>query len=190
MEEKIKEGYVRVSEVVGQWNDYGNIPKHILESAAIRGSYVHSAIKMHINEDCTLPLNPEYEPYYQSYLRFRDSTNLEIIQSEKRYYSDVLGLTGEIDAIVVTPWSTQPMILDWKTSLNESPANWRLQGGLYRIIAEENGITNLSTNIMFIKLDKFGDSPSLHMYEYDEDLEDFCYSSVVTYFARKRYGSK
>ena len=188
--EKIREGYTRVSEIVGQWNSYGSVPKYIMEEAALRGQYVHAAIKMHIDQGCTFPLDSEMDKYYQSYIRWREHTNLVSIQNERRYYSDNLMLTGEIDALVVTPESSCPMILDWKTSFKEVPENWILQGALYRMIAEENGLTNLSKNMLFIRLDKFGLFPDVHMYVYDDELELYCQASIMTFYARKKYSSK
>ena len=188
--EEIKEGYTRVSEIIAQWGGYEGVPKDILERKAQIGSYVHAAIEMHINIDCAFPMDPEADAYYQSYLKWRESTHLVSIESERRYYSDAMKITGQVDALAILQGSTDRVLIDWKTSYHEMKCNWQLQGAFYWMLAFDNGVTNLSHDMMFVKLNKNGDLPDVYTYKFDMDLKQACMNALGTYRYREPFMKK
>lgn len=83
---------------------------------AERGTLVHSACAAHINGAYVPPLNPEHQPYFDSFRRWADMAVDKVVFSEERLSDPVLGFTGKPDAVVVVRGEKGLTLADWKTS--------------------------------------------------------------------------
>jgi hypothetical protein len=185
--EKIKEGYTRISEILSQWDKYGMVAADILEHKKDVGSYVHSAIHTHISTGMSLPLDRESEGYYQSYLKWQEESHPKFLVSERRFYNDSLMITGGIDAIATISGEQKPMIIDWKTSSSEMQCDWRLQGAFYWMLAHDSLEFDISEKIMFLRLNRYGELPKVHMYEFNKEIGQVCIAALTTFRYREKF---
>jgi len=177
--EDIKPGYTRVSEILSQWDRFGHIDKEVLQRKAQIGTNVHKAIEDHHNDMCPI-LEKAEEGYFESYKKWFESTNPQILNLEKRFYSDSMMITGQVDAIIRFPHSEDSILVDFKTSASESPKIWPLQAGFYRMLAEENNLV-LSDRLIFLRLKRDGQAAHVHEYVYSKSLHRICISALVCY---------
>lgn len=177
--EEIKEGYTRVSSILQQWDTFGHIDKEVLARKAALGTRVHEAIDDH-HEGIYTPLEYAEAGYFDSYCKWEEEVKPKIIHNEARYYCDKLMITGQVDAIIEMPGDKLPVLVDYKTSANESPKMWPLQACYYYYLAKENGV-ELSTRLIFLKLDRAGDFPKVCEYRYSKKLWEVCLSAWTTY---------
>lgn len=193
----IKEGYTRVSDILGQWSREAEdengraivakkmsgsnqwIDIQVLDNKAEIGTCVHDAIKNHIDGVFT-PLNGVSESYFDSYLAWEKAANFKLVNREERYYCDKLMITGQVDAIITLPGDELPCIVDFKTSANESPKIWPLQASFYHYLAEESGL-KLSNRMLFIQLSKKGFIPKVYEYTFSKDFWNVCMSAWTCY---------
>lgn len=185
---EIKKGYTRVSEILAQWNSYSHIEPEVLKKAADRGRMVHEAIEANLN-GYPLPLGVKEAFYLLSFVKWKETGRKEFCHSETRFYCDKLMITGCIDGLIKFPGSDNLVIIDYKTTAAENPKLWPLQGAFYRYLAEANGY-ELSTRMIFIKLDKQGEMPKLFEYTYDSKMLNICMAALTTYRYMKSDGHK
>jgi hypothetical protein len=178
----IKPGYTRVSEILSQWDRFGNIDPEVLKRKAALGIYVHEAIHAD-NEGIYAPLSEKAEPYFESYLKWKKLMKPSYIWMEKRFYDDTWMITGQIDGLLKTDIGS--MIIDFKTSASASPKYWILQAGFYHMLYSQIPVNQtqdyLCSNVIFLQLDKYGDMPQVHKFEITRDVIDTCKSCVRTY---------
>lgn len=175
----IKPGYIRVSEILSQWDTFGKIDKEVLEKKAALGSAVHEAIKAE-QSNIFVPLQDNEQGYFQSFLKWKEESKCVFIQNELRLYCEGLKITGCIDALVSFPKSSKLTLIDYKTSAAENGKMWRLQGGFYHYLAIKAGF-NLDERMLFIKLDKNGNSPKIYEYFFSHDLLNMCMAAYTTF---------
>lgn len=189
-EEKIKDGYTRVSDIVGQWGKLIGIPEEVLERKRRIGVEVHNAISFNIDNGCHLPIADDSKPYYESYLRWRDTQSifLEKIQNTPRYYDNALMITGQPDALIKLQTNTDPILLDWKCTFSEMPFEWELQGSFYWMLVHDAEISRLSRDVVFIKLDRDGMDPKVYTYSVTQNILAECMASLTTYRRLERFG--
>jgi PD-(D/E)XK nuclease superfamily len=156
------EGYTRVTDVLEPFSGLQNVPAHILNKAAVRGTYVHDRIDAIVNGmGFRGPLAPEWEGYVTSFLKWNsDPTGFH---KPLRFFCDELKITGECDAIY-----GESVLIDFKTSAQESKS-WKLQTSAYAYLARKAGYAVNMTWV--IHLNKDGDLPNV--YKYEEDFETF-----------------
>jgi hypothetical protein len=87
-----------VTQVLAPLTDYSGVPADVLETARIRGQWVHDAIHRH----CRGVLEPDalgadVRPYFDQYLRFMDESGFVPIASEVRVASKKYGYAGTLD---------------------------------------------------------------------------------------------
>ena len=177
--EDIKPGYTRISSILAQWDKFGHIDKAVLENKAALGTRVHDAIK-NVHSGIYTPLDDAANGYFESFLKWQKETKIEIVSSEERFYCDKLMITGQVDALAAIPGEEKFVLIDFKTSAQESPKMWPLQGGFYYYLASLSGKT-LSTRILFVKLDKMGNLPSIYEYEFTKSLWNVCIAAWTCY---------
>lgn len=156
--EDIKLGYARVSDVLDPLSGYGNIPKHILEAAQIRGTKAHTAIEEFLKGIGTWGADEQTLAYVESAKLFW-KPEYEVLCQEQRFYNDKHMVTGKCDIII--KHNDRHILLDWKTSAKENKI-WALQGSAYAYLAEEDGYK--IDDIWFVKLSKAGAEPEVFKY--------------------------
>jgi regulator of RNase E activity RraB len=173
VEEIIKPGYTRVSNVASAFAGYGQVPKKIMDYTADRGTLVHKIIDDLLN-DLVVPESKyifegkSVKPYVESWEKYWDTLPLqEIYLQEKRLYGEEIKITGCMDLIAEV--DGQMILFDWKTS-RDVGNHWKLQAGGYLHILKEHNIT--IDKIIFVKLDKEGGDVVLTEYEAVKGLID------------------
>ena len=172
MEEEIKPGYTRVTEILGPWNNFDGIPKDVLENKRCIGVRVHEAINLHL-ECVPVTIDKEAGGYFDSFHAFMMDSKASVRKTEERYYDDVLKITGQVDALIKFPGSDSLSVVDWKTSASYNRKigrSWAIQGVLYHYLLEQNGVSNLSDEIIFFQLNKDGALPHARKFKYSSKL--------------------
>lgn len=145
---------IGVNELI-QWyglKDVSQVPQDILDKAATRGKYVHSAIKLYLENNLDeASLHPEILPYFQAFLKFTDDYNLVTQAQETMVGSKEHMVVGTYD------WrggvNTKHTLVDWKTSSRLSIDDaLQLEG--YRFLHMIN--TTEVPDIMLVQLKKNG----------------------------------
>lgn len=191
--EIIKEGYARVTDILSIWTTVFvedgqvigkafagsgfKIDIDVLENKANIGTNVHTAIEAHL-DGFTVPLEEREQLYFDSFRKWQESSQVEVVEKEDRYYDDELMITGKIDALVKFPGSEDLILLDFKTSAQESPKMWPLQAVMYYYLLKKNG-KKISDRLLFLKLDRYGNKAKLFEYQYTEDLFKVCLAACV-----------
>lgn len=183
----IKEGYTRISRVIGQWGDYASIDQEVLESKQEIGKVVHDAIASYLKGE-QIPLGIKESLYFLSFKHWHDAGYKEFI-SVPRLYCDTLKITGEIDNLIRFKGNDALVLCDYKTSAQKNDFQWRLQGSFYRYLLEVNG-TKTSDRIIFVKLDKLAKAPKIVEYMDDVHTRNVAMSALTTYRFRESCGIK
>lgn len=177
--EEIKEGYTRVSEIVGQWNHLAHIPKHIIENKAQIGTEVHDQICAMVN-GIYLETPEEAQKYLGSFLGWWNEVrnNIEILETEKRFYCDIYKITGKVDAIVST--GNKLIVLDYKTSSQPNEKLWALQGGFYYYLAREH-CYDVEDCVWFLHCQKDGSPAEVIPIQITPEIWEVCESALKTF---------
>lgn len=180
MEEEIKAGYTRVTQIIGWFEaiQLSKIGKDVLHNAGLRGSRVHQQIEDYFdNSSQTGDLNSYFGSFLQWYSGLK---NPLLVVKESRLYCDVLKITGKFDGLMRLEGYDKAVLVDWKTSSIASPRTWKLQGAYYQYLCERNKI-DIDPTMIFIQLDKFGSAPRTHIFVYDRKLKDLVISTYNVY---------
>jgi hypothetical protein len=165
MEEQIKNGYWRVSEVISKYAGLDNVPLNVLKKACDRGSLVHQIIDAEIQSLGCPAIPQNLQGYINSFNKWFEQYKNERIEQPARFYSDTLNITGKCDAILYLKDTT--IIVDFKTSSKESPT-WALQGNAYILLAQELNIQ--IDEMQFIHLQKNGEAANSITYPKSPNL--------------------
>ena len=151
----IKEGYTRVSEIIGWYKSLklGAIDPGVLKRKTQVGTDVHEAISGFYT-DSFVPLDQKALPYYESFKRWDSSQEMKIVKQEQRYYCDDLKITGAVD--MIANFSGHTSLVDFKTSAVADEVAWILQGSFYVMLCDE-----FIDTVKFVKLDKSGGAPKV-----------------------------
>jgi hypothetical protein len=102
--------------------DFSKVPQPILLEARDRGSAVHRACEYYNQDDLDVPdfraSFPEYAPYLDAWIKFREESGAEIHFCEHRVYSRQHQYAGTLDCVGV--WNGRGCLIDLKTG---SPAD-------------------------------------------------------------------
>jgi hypothetical protein len=180
--EKDGKMYARVSDIIVPFNDFSKISKEVLEKKAALGTEVHGMIADYVEQRFCIGSMKATE-YFNSFLRWHDIVKPKFIQSEQRYWSDDLRLTGAIDAIVHIPGDKMPTLIDYKTSSLESPTTWPMQAHMYRMLLNEAGIY-IADRFLFIKLSKDGLDPAVFDYRYSRTIDARCREEIRKFWEK------
>lgn len=175
----IKPGYIRVSEILGQWDRFGKVNVNILEAKAKLGTSIHEAIIAH-NQCFPLPISEGALGYFESYQRWIEASQAETVVEGSRFYCDKLKITGEVDAIVKFPGNEDLVLIDWKTSASHSDLFWQLQGQFYHYLCGLTGL-QLGKRFLFVQLNKEGKLPKVHEYHSSHFLMNVCMSAYTCF---------
>lgn len=124
-----------LNEVFGK-EEFANIPKHVLDNAAKRGSAVHKYIEDFINNGCFINIDLEYQIYIDYFNDWLYKYKPSFIFSEKKLVSEKLGYKGIIDTVFIEN-NNELVMCDWKTSSNLNTFKAKCQLNLYLLLLEE-----------------------------------------------------
>lgn len=159
----IKEGYLRVTQVLSIFSGLHKVDPEILAKAAERGTQVHKiieALECNLGVD-DIPLH--LKPYIDSYEEW--SFDKEFISKPDRFYCDELKITGDLDAVYKK--GKDLVLVDYKTPEKES-RTWKMQATAYAYLARKSGYD--ISKVEFVKLSKTGKEPKVFVYEEDFPL--------------------
>jgi hypothetical protein len=179
--------YARVTEILSGLSDFSHIPAAVLKNKQDIGTTVHEAI----HDDVTgeFPILSEKEVgYFDSYKLWEKHTTPRFIQTETRYYNDEKMISGQIDGLVNLYGKDRAILIDFKTSVTESPT-WPFQAHLYRFLITSTGII-IDDHMHFIKLDKNGGMPKVYTYSYDPNLMAACMDAIDRFWVREKKDSQ
>ncbi len=177
-EDKSRENYVRVTEVLYPFSGLQNISPEVLENAGRRGSRVHKICEAIIVGLGEHDVDEEVWGYVESFKKWW-GTGKAVAAVEKRFWCDRYLFTGQVDMILETEHGMA--ILDIKTSSRPSKT-WEAQGKAYAYLAKKAGYD--ITKIYFLHLNKHGKDAKVLEYAIDDN---FFLSILQTYnfFFRK-----
>lgn len=135
MKKRANSKYPSVTKVLGIYQDFSKIPKHLLDNAIERGIDVHGYAAAYCR-NLWFPQNPEYEGFYKSFRDWFDNIVSEVLLVEQRLYNHIHGYTGQLDLLAILKGDTRPTIIDFKTPLRLYPI-WAAQGAAYKHLAKK-----------------------------------------------------
>lgn len=135
MNKRTKSKYPSVTEVLGIYQDFTKIPKHLLDNAQARGIDVHGYAASYCR-GLWFPENPEYSGYYKSFRIWFDVVVSKVILVEQRLSDEIHGYTGQLDLLAVLKGDYLPTIIDFKTPLRLYPI-WAAQGAAYKNLCKQ-----------------------------------------------------
>ncbi len=174
----IKQGYLRVTEILSPFSGLSQIPEYILENAKERGTAVHQMILAIETGIGLSDIQDSIRGYISSYQTW--SKGKVFAKPPSRFYDDSMMITGEVDAMYYHDDGV--VIVDYKTPIKESKT-WHMQATAYSYLAKQCGYN--VKGVEFVKLDKSGNEPKV--FHYQEDMGMFC-KILDTY--RYFFGSK
>lgn len=139
MNEILKPGYTRVTEVLSPYNDFSKVPFKVLENKKRIGSLAHDFCEAYVLDTLIEPVPEEIKAYFDSFRKWFDYAVSEVVNAEQRLYSDKYHITGKYDALVKLRGSNDLVILDYKTCLATSKT-WQVQTAAYDLLLEEAGV--------------------------------------------------
>lgn len=177
--------YARVSDILKRFSDYSTIDPEVLKRKQDIGIGVHTAIADDILEELPV-LNSNTIGYFKSYALWREAVSAKFVMSERRFFCDKMMITGQIDALVkFSEHELFPVLVDFKTSVQESKIVWPMQAHLYYYLLTENDIS-LQKRFLFLKLDKDGAYPKVYEYVYTPNILAKCMNAIDLFWEEKR----
>lgn len=148
-----RDTYPRVSDIISkQNNELRGIDVDILANACLRGERIHAYCTAWARNLFLDDIEPEYQPYVDSFIAWAELNVEEILHSSVRLYDDILRFTGEFDMIVKMKGSNKIYLIDIKTSSAKSKT-WPVQLAAYGHLCKSNGYE--FEGIMNVHLKKF-----------------------------------
>lgn len=177
--------YARVSEILKPFTDFSHIDPKVVDNKARIGTNVHTAIAEEIAGDFPA-VGDDERGYFLSYLTWVARLSPVFLESETRYYDDDKMITGQIDALITfKDREGLPILVDFKTSANESPKTWPMQAHLYEWLLTSSG-KFVAPQYLFVKLAKNGGMPSVYHYKYDKNIFNLCMQAVSSFWSENQ----
>jgi len=101
-----------------------------------RGSEAHRVVGCKLNNSWAAPINPAFQGYVDTIMRWCDANIKEVVEVEKRYQDDLYKFTGKLDVVAYLVDSRLALI-DFKTAVAQSKT-WKLQTGGYKLLYEKH----------------------------------------------------
>lgn len=154
----------RINRAIFGTGNMSAIPKHVLEEATKRGSWVHESIEHIINNEDYVD-NWEWEGYIEAFNNFNKEYQPEYLASEVPIVDSDNLAKGIVDAFCYI--DNELHIIDFKTSASTISHSWKMQLMIYKWICDNNDIGYEPTKLKVIKLGKDGTFKVLY-YDYSE----------------------
>lgn len=176
--------YARVSEILSCFSNFDHIDPKVLKNKQRIGTSVHKAIEDDIAGEFPCP-DSDGRGYYASYTAWRGLMGPKFVKSEERFYCHDKMITGQIDALIHYGWNFQiPIMVDFKTSAQESKEVWPMQAHLYAYLLAVNGIS-VQPRYLFIKLDKYGKPPEIFEYTWSKNTHIRCMNAIDEFWKKE-----
>ncbi len=177
--ENIKEGYTRVSTILGQWNSFAHIDPDVLSNKCRIGINVHAKISAE-SDGIFLELQEDEEGYFESWKKWWDKEKIasKAVFNEQRFYCDKLKITGCVDCLLQE--EDDLLIIDYKTSASANKKMWAMQAAFYHYLAKNEG-HKMFNQVWFLRLKKDGKKATLYKFEMTDELWDTCLAALNTY---------
>lgn len=173
--------YARVSDIIRPFCNFDHIDPAILANKARIGTEVHEAIATDIVGEFPI-LSEECRGYYLSYCKWTHELNPVYERSEQRYFCDELMITGQIDALIKGDCPLKrPILVDFKTSAQESKQTWTMQAHLYGYLLFKNGVIP-ALRYLFVKLNKMGKLPEVFEYSWSSNTQIKCMMAINSFW--------
>jgi len=172
--------YVRVSDVLQPFTNFGGIDPAVLNAKAELGTNVHKIISDDIEGVFSYVCHKE-KGYVDSFHKWREAICPIFDMSEERFFCKDRRITGQIDAICSI--NGKNYLVDFKTSVSESPT-WIMQAHLYKYLCSVNGYP-LEDVMLFLRLSKTGKLPQVFQYKYDYNIDRKCTKACLDYWLSK-----
>lgn len=174
-----RKSYVRISEILNRLQNYDFVKPEILLAKQELGTHVHEAINDLIKGQFPIVNSKEFS-YLKSFQLWHEEYKPLFSLTEERLYDDDLKITGQIDGLGRFQNQNTDILIDFKTSIKESPT-WIMQGHLYHHLLKKNNIP-VQDRFLFIKLHKEGKKPKVYEYQYSEAIWENCLNAVSEFF--------
>lgn len=161
----MRQDYLRVTNILYPFSGLDKINPEVLAHAANRGTKVHKICEGIMSGLGEYGIEEETQGYIDSFKLWWEQGH-KIVLMEKRFWCDVLKITGQVDLVLDTQEGLA--ILDLKTSSKPSKT-WQIQGCAYAYLAKEAGYD--IKKIYFLHLNRYGKPPKI--YEYPVDASFF-----------------
>ena len=187
--------WIRVSSILGVMPSKGQdgkwcFPMQILDQEMLQrkadlGTSVHAAIAAHYKDEFIV-LSQKEEGYFESYLKWIEIANIEVMESEKRFYYEPMNLTGCVDMIASIYGRSSYSIIDFKCTVAPDHVKWPLQAAFYHFLSMMNG-SRPDSKAFFIQLNPNGSLPVVHEYEITKELSQTAISlyNMYIYLTKK-----
>lgn len=107
--------------------------------AAERGTRVHAAIENHLRGEFVVPLPADWAGYFDSFCRWADAVQPEVVLIEERLTHPRLRYCGKIDLVARSRRSVGAVfVIDWKTS-DAVPRAAIVQAAAYKELYDAQG---------------------------------------------------
>lgn len=181
--------YARVSEILKPFTNFSHIDPAVLENKARIGTEVHKAIAEDLPGNFPV-LSEDCMGYFESYLKWKDASEVSLRESEQRYYCSSKMITGQIDALFYLPKDclnpeSAPTLIDFKTSASESKETWPMQAHLYHYLLSKNAIM-IHPIMFFVKLDKLGNLPQVFLYTFRKNTLAKCLIAIDDFWSKNK----
>jgi hypothetical protein len=144
-----------VTECLGPYYDFSNVPAHRMEEGRIRGSAVHQWNANYALGIWSPPLPGEYRGYTKSFKDWFNEFVCEVLLVEERLIDADLGFTGKPDIVVILKGEEGPIVPDYKTAA--APGNqlrvWQAQNAAYLHLVNKRGIPAKRGGDLLLKAD-------------------------------------
>ena len=156
-----------VTQCISPFVDFSKISPDVLLHASERGTRAHDAcaayaMMLHV------VIDPDIQGYFDSYRRWFDMMNEEVLLCEDRLIEKDFLFHGQCD-LVIKSNSEGVILVDLKTPV-QLQKSWQLQISAYKHLVE---------NVAMIRMDKVGslqlnkDGKTAHMIYYENSAQDF-----------------
>lgn len=129
---------ISVTQALSPFSDFSNVPPHVLEAAAERGTKIHRYIAARLMNLWVPQMEANIQPYFDSFMSWYEQTVERTIYIEKELICTCWGYIGHIDWVGVIRGDKGATIIDWKSPATEAPS-WLLQISAYRHLLEVHG---------------------------------------------------
>lgn len=176
--------YARVSEILQPFTNFSGIDPKVLAAKCEIGTDVHEAISDFLNNKSVF-LGPEKAwKYYKSFKAWYKHMQPDFVVNEARYFCDEKKITGAVDGVIKLPGIEELLLIDFKTSVSESPT-WVMQAHLYYYLITKKH-QNIAPRFLFIKLDYEGLLPKVFEYKFDKNIHNKCMIAIDNFWKMKQ----
>lgn len=178
MQDIIPPEYTRITSILSIFQNFSHVPVERLKKAQETGTVIHTAIESFFDGNFS-PISSKYEGYFSSFLKWVESFQPEVVETEQRLFDDQMMITGQIDLLANIYGGNY--LVDFKTGFSSHPEIWELQLTFYRYLLEVNNYIDLPSSLIIVHLKREGDSPDIYEFKYNSDVLKVCKSAWACY---------